>query len=153
MRSRAWVVVGVASAVLLVGALMAQERPGRRGMGRDRWQQMSPEERAQVWQRMQERRLARLKERLGVSDEEWEVLAEPIGGLLALRREEMSASLRLREAAGGEEVKPAELQQALREYRSARERLAAERKKLQAQLKGLVSLRQEVVLVLERLLD
>ncbi len=153
MRSRAWVAVTVALAVLLVGALLAQEGPGRRGMGRGRWQEMSEEERAQMMERMQERRLSRLKERLGVSDEEWAVLSEPIEALLALRGEEFTASQQLREAVGAEETTTEQLKQALDKYRKARKDIAARRTKLQAQLKELVTLRQEAVLVLEGILE
>ncbi len=152
MRSRAWVAVTLALAVLLVGALLAQERP-RRGMGRGRWQDMSEEERAQMRQQMQERRLSRLKERLGVSDDEWAVLSEPIKALLALRTEEFTASQELREAVGAEETTTEQLKQALDKYRKARKDIAARRTKLQAQLKDLVTLRQEAVLVLEGILE
>ena len=153
MRSRAWVAVTLALAVLLVGALLAQERGGRRGMGRGRWQEMSEEERAQMMERMQERRLSRLKERLDVSDDEWAVLSEPITALLALRGEEFTASQQLREAVGAEETTTEQLKQALDKYRKARKDIAARRTKLQAQLKELVTLRQEAVLVLEGILE
>ena len=152
MRSRAWVAVTVALAVLLVGALLAQEQP-RRGMGRGRWQEMSEEERAQRRKERQEQRLSRLKERLGVSDDEWAVLSEPITALLALSGEQFAASQKLREAVGAEETTTEQLKKALDEYRKARKDIAARRAKLQAQLKALVSLRQEAMLVLEGILE
>lgn len=122
-------------------------------MGRGRWQEMSEEERAQMRQQMQERRLSRLQERLGVSDEEWAVLSEPIKALLALSGEEFAASQQLREAVSAEETTTEQLKKALDEYRKARKDIAARRTKLQAQLKALVTLRQEAVLVLEGILE
>ena len=153
MRSRAWVVVGVALAVLLVGALLAQERPRRPGMGRGRWQDMSEEERTQRWEQMQERRLAGLRDRLGASEEEWAVLSESIKALQGLRRDEMRASQQLREALRAESTTTEQLKQALDAYRKARAEIATRRKALQTQLKELVALRQEAILVLENILD
>lgn len=174
-RTRCRWISAAAAVVVLVGVLWAQQggRPGRqrppgppradrrqvsegergRLWQRTDWRGMSEAERGRLWQRMQERRLTRLRERLGVSAEEWEVLSAPIGRLLEIRGEEMQARMRLRQAAGTEEAEPATLRKALEEYRSRRARLAAEREKLQAQLKELVTLRQEVILVLEGLLD
>jgi len=153
MRSRAWIAVAVMLAVLLVGALLAQERPGRPGMGRGRRQDMSEEERTQMWERMQERRLAGLRERLGASEEEWAVLSEPVKALQGLRRDEMRASQQLREAVRAESTTTEQLKQALEAYRKARAEIATRRKALQAQLKELVTLRQEAVLVLENILE
>jgi len=152
MRSRAWLAVTVAVAVLLVGVVFAQQPPGGRGMGRGR-EQMTDEERAQRWEQMQERRLSRLRERLGVSDEEWGVLSEPIKALLALGREEFAASRQLRETVDAEGSTTEQLKQALDQYRKARKEIAERRTKLQAQLKELVTLKQEVILVLEGILE
>ena len=139
--------------LLLVGALLAQQRPGRGGMGRGRWQEMSEEERAQMMERMQERRLSRLKERLDVPDDVWAVLSEPVKALLALSGEELTASQKLRQAVDAEGTTTEQLKKALDEYRKALKEIAARRTKLQAQLKELVSLRQEAVLVLEGVLE
>ena len=161
MRSSWWLCgLGMVLLVVLVAVVLAQQAaPTEEGRGpqgegrRPRWEQMTPEERAQMWERMQEHRLSRLEERLGASDEEWAVLVERVKPLLALEREEREASMPLSQALQAEGTTPDQLKQALDNYRKAREELAARREKLQAQLKEGLALRQEVVLVLEGILE
>ena len=103
--------------------------------------------------RMQERRLSRLKEQLGVSDDEWAVLSEPITALSALRTEEFRATQELRQAVNADDMTTEQLKKALEEYRKARKDIAGRREKLQAQLKELVTVKQEAVLVLAGILE
>jgi len=157
MRTRwQWLVVLVVVSGMLVGALFAQQggrvRGPMGGRGGRGWAGMSEEQRAQMMARMQERRLSRLKEQLGVSDDEWAVLSEPIKALSAMRTEEFRATQQLRQAVSGEDVTKDELKKALDEYRKTNKDIAGRREKLQAQLKELVTVKQEVVLVLGNIL-
>ena len=154
MRSSVLVVLVVVLAVGLVGTLVAQQPGGGRGgMGRGRMEDMTPEQRAEMFQRMQERQLTRLQEQMGASDEEWAVLSEPIKALLVLQREGREAGMELRGLLRAEGTTAEQLKEALAKYRKALKDIAAKREKLQAQLKEVVSVRQEAVLVLEGILD
>ena len=114
---------------------------------------MSEEQRAEMMARMQERRLSRLKEQLAVTDDEWAVLSEPITALTGLMNEEMQATGKLRQVVRADEATTEQVKAALDEYRKTNKDIAGRREKLQAQLKELVTVKQEAVLVLGNILE
>jgi len=156
MRTGWWCLVAVIVAVALVGGLFAQQGGRARGPmgGRGRgFDAMSEEQRAEMMARMQEHRLSRLKERLATTDDEWAVLSEPITALTGLMSEEMQATGKLRQVVRAEDATTEQVKAALDEYRKTNKDIAGRREKLQAQLKELVTVKQEAALVLENILE
>ncbi len=151
MGRRALVLVALVA--ILAGAVLAQQQGAARARGGWMGRDMTPEQRAEWMQRMQERRLTQVQESLGASEDEWAVLSEPIKGLLALDNEERQAGQELRELLSAEGTTTEQLKEALAKYRKAMKDIAAKREKLQAQLKELVTVRQEAVLVVQNVLD
>lgn len=109
-----------------------------------------------------------LKTQLGVSDEEWKVIQPRIGAVYDLRhppgsfaQEDVSASAlvsrlirELRELVmNNKDAKPEEIKAKLTALRAAKERVQQELAKAQKDLRQILTLRQEAVLVLNGLLD
>ena len=114
---------------------------------------MSEEQRAEMMARMQERRLSRIKEQLAVTDDEWAVLSEPITALTGLMNEERQASTKLRQVVRADDATAEQVTAALVEYRKTKKDIAGRREKLQAQVKELVTVKQEAILVVEDILE
>ena len=157
-----WCLVAVVVAGALVGGVWAQQGPpgggrgargGMGGRGGRGFERMSEEQRAEMMARMQERRLGRIKEQLEVTDDEWAVLSEPIAAITALMGEEMQATGKLREVVRADESTTEQVKTALDEYRKSNKDIAGRREKLQTQLKELVTVKQEAVLVLANILE
>ncbi len=167
---RAWVkgvMLGVLVACGLTAAVSAQEAPGRRR----RW---NPEE-------MRARYLERFKEQLEVSDAEWEVIRPRLEKVTALAREttisRFGQTERRRGRRGGDEAEaqeqsalaeaaeelrevleadastPEEIQAKLTALREAREQARQDLAQAQAELRELLTQRQEAQLVLLGILD
>jgi hypothetical protein len=156
-----WVLV-LAVLALLVVPLAAQQRGGGggggfgggRGMGgRGGFRNMTPEQRAEMEQRMLERQTERLKQDLGVTDEEWAVLSAPIEGILKLQMEERTAGNELRQAVSAEGATSEQISAALATYRAKVKEIAQKRAAFQAQLKPLVTVKQEAMLVASDILE
>jgi flagellar motor switch/type III secretory pathway protein FliN len=111
--------------------------------------------------------LARLKNDLGTSEEEWAVVKPRIEAVYLLQRppaffaqEDTSAQAavwrltrELREMVTNKEAKPEEIKAKLAALRAAKEKVRQELAKTQQQLRQLMTLRHEAVLVLNGLLD
>ena len=110
---------------------------------------MTDEQRAQFLQG----RVDRLKENLGATDEEWNVLKDAITAVVNLQGDQMKASQALRDAVGKEGATNDELKAALDTYRKATKVVTDKRPALQAKLKELVTPKQEAMLVLQGILD
>ena len=151
MGRRALVLVALMA--ILVGTVLAQQQGAARGRGGRMGRDMTPEQRAEFMQRMQERRLTQVQEGLGATEEEWAVLSEPVKGLLALDADGRQAGQELRDLLRAEGTTTEQLKEALAKYRKAMKDIAAKREKLQAQLKELVTVRQEAVLVVQNVLN
>jgi chromosome segregation ATPase len=98
-------------------------------------------------------RVDRLKETLGATDEEWNVLKDAITSVVNLSGDQMKASQALRDAVGKEGATNDELKAALDTYRKATKAVTDKRPALQAKLKELVTPKQEAQLVLQGILD
>jgi len=114
-----------------------------------------------------QRTLERLRGDLGVSDEEWKVIQPRIAAVYDLRhppasfaQEDVSVSAmvlrltrELRELLKNKDAKPEEIKAKLTALRAAKERVRQELTKAQKDLRQILTLRQEAVLVLNGLLD
>lgn len=119
----------------------------------------------QDWQR--ERIMENLKQQLGVSEEEWTVIQIRLEKVYLLRTpavffapEDASASAmvwrlskELQELLNNKEAKPEEIKAKLTALRAAKERVRQELTKAQKDLRQIMTLRQEAILVLNGLLD
>lgn len=162
---------------VLVGQAFSQEGPPRGGRGGRDPEQMR-QRREQFRQRMEER----MKEMLGVNDEEWKVLQPRIEKVQTLSREARGGmGFRMfgrgRRGRGGEqgpqreqseiEKKMSDLQKVLENkdatpeqiktnltaYRTAREKVQKDLEKAQKDLREIVTVRQEAQLVLMGVLE
>ena len=156
--------------IACVGVTMAQERTGRQGRGR-----FDPEQ-------MRQRIAERMKEMLGATDEEWAVIGPRLEKVQALAREagggtrglfgfrrrggeegeeeaeepesEMEKATAALRAVLDEQTSTAtQIRASLTAYRAAREKARQELAKGQAQLREVLSMRQEAQLVLIGTLD
>jgi len=146
---------------------------GRRGGWGGRGQGMDPAA-------MQERMLGRLKEKLGPTDEEWQVI-EPLLKAVAAKQWEIRRSMfsgmrrrfrggaaedtppevtALQAAVDGKETPAKEIQEKLAAYRAAEKKRAEETKQKEQELKKaredlrkVLTIRQEAVLVMQGTLD
>jgi hypothetical protein len=135
------------------------EQVGRGGSIQDSMKAM------QDWQRKQS--LENLKNQLAVSEEEWKVIGPRLEGVYLLRHppasvseEDTSASAvvtrltkELWELLNNKEAKPEEIKAKLTALRNARERVRQELTKARQELRKLMTVRQEAVLVLSELLE
>jgi len=134
----------------------------------DRMQDSDAQSRAKMMQDWQfQRTLERLRGDLGVSDEEWKVIQPRIAAVYDLRhppasfaQEDVSVSAmvlrltrELRELLKNKDAKPEEIKAKLTALRAAKERVRQELTKAQKDLRQILTLRQEAVLVLNGLLD
>lgn len=178
----ALVIVGALS-LIVAGQAISQDG-GRDGRGdRGGRGQRDPEQMRQMMERFRQRNAERMKERLGVNDEEWKILAPRVektqtlvrdasgagmrgmrggrrggrGGAPAMPEQEQTAVQKkteaLRTLLENESAKPAEIKAALAELRKAREKARQELAVARKQLREVVTLRQEAQLVLMGLLD
>lgn len=90
-------------AVLGIGQAFGQERPGRgeRGERGERAQRLDPEQLRERMAQMRERQAERMKEQLGIADEEWPVLQPMIEKVQTLRQQLNAATGAGRMAVGG----------------------------------------------------
>ena len=147
-----------------------QERmdPEQRAFFEQMWNADTVEERIKVSQDWQLRQLLeKLKRELGVSQEEWSVLQPRIVAVYRLAHLQPSSdqedteglasvtqrTKELRELLANREAKPGEIKAKLTALRAARERGVQELAKARQNLRRLMTLRQEAVLVLYGLLD
>lgn len=135
----------------------------------DRMQDSDAQSRAKMMQDWQfQRTLERLRGDLGVSDEEWKVIQPRIAAVYDLRhppgsfaQEDVSASAmvlrltrELRELVmNNKDAKPEEIKAKLTALRAAKERVRQELANAQKDLRQILTLRQEAILVLNGLLD
>ena len=170
-RKVAWaLVVGGLVTAFAAGAAFAQNQGTERTRGNRGGEQFDP---AQMRQRMQER----MKESLGVTDEEWKVLQPKIdkiqtlllqvrGGMMLGRRGGSSgataaeatsdvekASKALQTALDNKDTKAEEITPKLTALREAREKAKQELTKAQTALREIVTPRQEAQLVLLGILE
>jgi len=119
----------------------------------------------QDWQR--ERIIENLKQQLGGSEEEWKVVQPRLDAVYLLRNppmsfapEDVSASAlvfrlttELQQLVSVKETKPEEIKTKLTALRAAKEQVRQELSKAQQNLRQILTIRQEAILVLNRLLD
>jgi plasmid maintenance system antidote protein VapI len=147
-----------------------QERmdPEQRAFFEQMWNADTADERIKVSQDWQLRQLLeRLKRELGVSQEEWSVLQPRIVAVYRLVHMQPSSGKEdteglalvaqrmkeLRELLDNKEAKPGEIKAKLTALRAARERGVQDLVKARQNLRRLLTLRQEAVLILHGLLD
>ena len=168
-----------------VGQAYGQQRPGR-GERPDaagqRPQRGDPAPAADRMAQMRERAAERMKEQLGVGDEEWQVLQPMIEKVQTLRQEAVGvgrgmaaagrgrrgaaeeadaapasevarAAQTLRETLQDENATPAQISGALTALRAAREKARQQLTQAQEELRQLLTQRQEAQLVLNGLFD
>jgi hypothetical protein len=135
------------------------EQMGRGGSVQDSMKAM------QDWQRKQS--LENLKNQLGVSEEEWKVIGPRLETVYLLRHppasvtpEDVSASAvvtrltkELGELLNNKEAKAEEIKAKLTALRTAKEKVRQELAKARSELRQIVTIRQEAMLVLSELLD
>jgi len=171
-----FLVVPVCVAMLSTAVLAQEERRGERDGGERRGDfrggggGFDP-------QQMRQRIIERMKEQLAVSDDEWKVLEPKIEKVFTLQRssrmggfmaggwgqrggegqqdqsEVSRASRELRSTLENPNASPQEIQQRLTAYREAREKADQELQQARAELKELLTQRQEAQLVMLGLLE
>jgi hypothetical protein len=195
-------VVAVGMMVCVAGTTWGQERgePGERGQRGGEWRERMQagerppmgEGRGGAWdpEQMRARMTERLKEQLGATDEEWEVLGPRVERVQTLQRQAAQGALggmaagmlrgggrgdggrdprfarpgeeagevaqrtqALRQLLDNESATSEQIREGLSNLRAAREKTQSELKAAQAELRELVTQRQEAMLVMMGLLD
>lgn len=165
---RVWMVMTVASVAMIGSLAMAQDQAGGDRANRgDRRQRMDPAQ-------MQQQRIERIKQQLGATEEEWQVLSPLMDKVFTAQRnastwggwgarggdrqgnqaesELQRASRELRSAVT-DNANDSTIQERLAAYRAAREKAHAELEAARKELKEVLTPKQEAILVVNGVLE